>query len=98
MEPIKIKSENVNKKGILVFLKEKVDERKRSKAESEEEINRFNRVSKPTNVILNIIFGLIAAMCIIPFLFVTIISLTSEEYIKANGYSFFPKEWSFRGI
>ena len=94
MEPIKIKSENVNKKGILVFLKEKVDERKRSKAESEEEINRFNRVSKPTNVILNIIFGLIAAMCIIPFLFVTIISLTSEEYIKANGYSFFPKEWS----
>ena len=28
MEPIKIKSENVNKKGILVSLKEKVDERK----------------------------------------------------------------------
>lgn len=94
METIKAKTENDNKKGLLESLKEKLDERKRSKAESEEEISRFNRVSKSTNIILNIIFGLIAAMCIIPFLFVTIISFTSEEYIKANGYSFFPKEWS----
>ena len=93
MESIKVKVEKDNKKSFLVSLKEKLDDRKKSKAESEE-INRFNRVSKPTNFILNIIFGLIAAMCIIPFLFVTIISLTSEEYIRTNGYSFFPKEWS----
>ena len=94
MESIKIKPDNDNKNGILESLKEKLNERKKTKAESQEEINRFNRVSMPTNFILNVIFGLIAAMCIIPFLFVTIISLTSEEYIKANGYSFFPKEWS----
>ena len=79
MESIKIKPDNDNKNGILESLKEKLNERKKTKAESQEEINRFNRVSKPTNFILNVIFGLIAAMCIIPFLFVTIISLTSEE-------------------
>ena len=37
-----------------------------------EEKNKFNSVSKPTNVILNILFASLAAMCIIPFIFVII--------------------------
>ncbi|MEG2295399.1 MAG: carbohydrate ABC transporter permease [Oscillospiraceae bacterium] len=54
----------------------------------------FNRVSKPTDLILNILFGILAAACIIPFIFVVIISFTSEQSLQTNGYSFFPKEWS----
>ena len=94
METIKINPESENKKSFLTSIKEELDERKREKVKSQEEVNRFNRVSKPANFVINLIFTLIAGMCIIPFLFVTIISLTSEEYIRVNGYSFFPKEWS----
>ena len=84
METIKINPESENKKSFLTSIKEKLDERKREKVKSQEEVNRFNRVSKPANFVINLIFTLIAGMCIIPFLFVTIISLTSEEYIKVQ--------------
>lgn len=90
---VKVENEKLNNRYAKV-IKEKFAEKRKAKADFEEETSRFNRVSKPTNVVLNLIFGLIAAMCIIPFLFVAIISLTSEQYIKTNGYSFFPKEWS----
>ena len=60
----------------------------------DEEKNKFNSVSKPTNVILNILFASLAAMCIIPFIFVIIISLTSEQSLQMNGYKFWPEEWS----
>lgn len=56
--------------------------------------SHFNRVGKPTNIILNILFALLAAACIIPFIFVVIISFTSEQSLQMNGYSFFPEEWS----
>lgn len=59
-----------------------------------EKTNKFNCVNKGTNFVLNIIFGLLAAVCIIPFIFVTIISFTSEKYLGSSGYTFFPKELS----
>ena len=58
----------------------------KSKIEVEENSNKFNSISKPTNVILNILFGILAALCIIPFVFVLIISLTSEQSLQMNGY------------
>lgn len=61
---------------------------------SNEEKNRFNSVSKPTNFGLNILFALLAAACIIPFIFVVIISFTSEQALQMNGYKFWPEEWS----
>ncbi|WP_459836444.1 carbohydrate ABC transporter permease [Clostridium carnis] len=68
---------------------------KRNKKEKEvEEVDRFNSISKKTNFGLNILFGALAAMCIIPFIFVLIISLTSEQALQANGYRFIPDEWS----
>lgn len=57
--------------------------------------NKFNRLSKKSQVAINILFGLLAASCIIPFIFVVIISLTSEQSLQQYGYSFWPKEWSF---
>ncbi|MGL5693007.1 MAG: carbohydrate ABC transporter permease [Peptostreptococcaceae bacterium] len=47
-----------------------------------------------TNVIANIILAIFSIACLFPFVFVIIISLTSEQSLIQNGYSIFPKEWS----
>jgi len=57
-------------------------------------VNKFNSISKPTNIAFNIFFGILAALCIIPFIFVVIISFTSEQALQMNGYRFWPEEWS----
>lgn len=54
----------------------------------------LNAVSIPTEIIINIIIGLFCLACIVPFIFVIIIAFTSEESIRAIGYSFFPQSWS----
>lgn len=51
-------------------------------------------VSAPAEVVLHIIVGGFALLCIIPFIFVGIISFSSDESIRAIGYSFLPVEWS----
>ena len=47
-----------------------------------------------TNVIANIILAIFSVACVFPFIFVIIISLTSEQSLLQNGYSIFPEEWS----
>ncbi|MDL2300580.1 carbohydrate ABC transporter permease [Clostridiaceae bacterium OttesenSCG-928-D20] len=56
--------------------------------------DRINAVSLPTEVLFNIILGLFSLFCILPFIFVVIISFTSEASINLKGYSFFPVEWT----
>ena len=56
----------------------------------------LNGFSTGTEIIFHIILGVFALACIIPFLFVVIISFTSEESIRAIGYSFVPQSWSFQ--
>lgn len=53
----------------------------------------MNAVSIPVEVIIHIVMLLFCAACIVPFLFVVIISFTSEESIRAIGYSFIPLSW-----
>ena len=55
---------------------------------------RFNRVTPFSNALYSALFILIAAVCVLPVLFVIIISFTSEQSIGVYGYSFFPKELS----
>ena len=55
---------------------------------------RFNRVTPLSNGLYSLLFILIAAVCVLPVLFVIIISFTSEQSIGVYGYSFFPKELS----
>lgn len=55
---------------------------------------RFNRISPVANFAYSALFILIAAICVLPVVFVIIISFTSEQAIGQYGYSFFPKEWS----
>ncbi|BFH10748.1 carbohydrate ABC transporter permease [Paenibacillus melissococcoides] len=55
----------------------------------------FHNLSRGTNLIFNLIAGLFAFLCVYPFLFVIVISLTNEEALARNGYSIFPEKWSF---
>lgn len=55
---------------------------------------RLNSVSAGTEAVIYLIVGLFCVCCIIPFLFVIIISFSSEASIREIGYSFLPKEWS----
>lgn len=53
----------------------------------------FNAVGIPAEIIINIIMFLFCAACVIPFIFVVIISFTTEESIRQIGYSFIPISW-----
>ena len=44
------------------------------------------------------ISGLIALSCILPFVFVIVISVTDEKSILQNGYSFFPSQFGLDGF
>ncbi|MCG7408089.1 carbohydrate ABC transporter permease [Paenibacillus sp. ACRRX] len=54
-----------------------------------------HHLSPGLNVLFNIIAGGFALLCVFPFIFVIIISLTSEASLNKNGYAFWPEEWSF---
>ncbi|MGG5333204.1 carbohydrate ABC transporter permease [Enterococcus sp. AZ163] len=55
------------------------------------EVRSFN----PTvNLIFNIVIALFAISCVLPFIFVIMISLTQEASLAEMGYRFWPKEFS----
>lgn len=55
---------------------------------------RLNSVSASTEALFHVIIGLFSVACIIPFVFVIIISFSAEESIRTMGYSFTPTAWS----
>ncbi len=61
------------------------------KKQNENTVNRLQRVSLPAEISFHILIGLFSILCIIPFVFVIIISFSSEESIRAIGYSFRPQ-------
>lgn len=63
---------------------------------SEQGIDRFNRISKPTNALFSSVFILIALFSVIPFLLVIVISFTDQSAIRANGYQFIPSKFSLQ--
>lgn len=54
----------------------------------------INAVSRPVEFLFHLIMILFCASCILPFLFVIIISFSSQESIRAIGFSFLPVSWS----
>lgn len=56
--------------------------------------HRLNSVSAGTEAVMNIVLALFSLCCIIPFIFVVIISFSSEESIRTIGYSFWPMAWN----
>lgn len=57
----------------------------------------INRISLPTNIILNVCFIILLIVCLAPLLLVVMISITDEKTILLNGYSFLPEKFSFKG-
>ena len=55
-----------------------------------------NQLSPLANVIVNVIFILLAAACIVPILIVLGISLSTEEAVLRYGYSMIPREFSLQ--
>ncbi len=70
---------------------------RKAKYEEPTGFERFNRVSKPANIVLNIIFILMALACVIPVVLVVAISFSAEESITEYGYRFIPKIFSLEG-
>ncbi|MFC3749645.1 MULTISPECIES: carbohydrate ABC transporter permease [unclassified Paenibacillus] len=54
----------------------------------------FHQLSKPMNVLFNLIAGIFAFLCVFPFLFVVIISFTDEGALARDGYRLIPSKWS----
>ncbi len=54
----------------------------------------LNSVSAGTEALMNVILAAFSLCCIIPFIFVVIISFSSEDSIRTIGYSFWPMAWS----
>lgn len=72
--------------------KESKLEKKIQKIEAEQ--CKYNKVKKPTSVVFNIILSALSLFCVIPFIFVMIISFTDEKILAVNGYQFFPEKLS----
>lgn len=68
--------------------------RQHKKRISSVEIRSFGTKS---NLFFNILLAVFAFSCLLPLIFIVIISLTSEKSLVTNGYQFFPKHWSFAG-
>ncbi len=54
----------------------------------------LNQIKTSTNIVFNIVFLILAVMCVIPLLFVFSISITDEEAIRQNGYQLIPQALS----
>lgn len=57
----------------------------------------FLDIKPGTNFLFNIICILFSLMAIVPFIFVVIISFTSQASLVKYGYQFIPHEWSLEG-
>ncbi len=64
------------------------------KKENEESNSKLNRISRKVNFLFNIVFIILSLMCILPVVFVFMISITSESSLAKYGYQFIPKEFS----
>ncbi|MBQ8161110.1 MAG: carbohydrate ABC transporter permease [Clostridia bacterium] len=57
---------------------------------------QMNRFGPGAQALFHIVLGLFSLLCILPFIFVVIISFSSEDSIRAIGYSFHPLSWSLQ--
>lgn len=58
---------------------------------------QVDRFGKKTNFIFSILMSIVGFLGVFPFIFIIIVSLTSENSIIQNGYKLFPSEWSIEG-
>ncbi len=64
------------------------------KRKEENSVSNLNMISKKTDISFNIIFIVLALICIVPVIFIFMISLSSEQSIQTNGYRMIPEAFS----
>lgn len=67
---------------------------KSKRPEHASSVMKYTRVKPLTNAAISTLFIILGLICLLPAVFVTIISFTSEASISAQGYSFLPQSWS----
>ena len=61
------------------------------------EYNRLTAAGPLAQAMIHAVFLLFCTACVLPFLFVVIISFTADASLAEKGYSFFPSAWSLEG-
>ena len=69
-------------------------EEKRIEREEAEAGFRLNQIKPATNAIFNVMFAILSFICIFPFVYVLMISISSEESIRHVGYALIPESFS----
>lgn len=67
---------------------------KRIEREEAEAGFRLNKIKPVTNGLFNALFAVLSFICIFPFFFVLMISISSETSLRTNGYALIPSEFS----
>ncbi len=78
-------------------ISEKKQLRKAQKALDKQEAqaaSRLNRIKPVTNALFNVLFALLSFVCLFPVFYVVMISISSEESIRLNGYALWPEKFS----
>ena len=67
---------------------------KRIEREEAEAGFRLNKIKPVTNGLFNAMFAVLSFVCIFPFFFVLMLSISSEQSLRTNGYALIPAEFS----
>lgn len=67
---------------------------KRIEREEAEAGFRLNKIKPVTNGLFNALFAVLSFVCIFPFFFVLMLSISSETSLRTNGYALIPSEFS----
>ena len=67
---------------------------KRIEREEAEAGFRLNKIKPVTNGLFNAMFAVLSFVCIFPFFFVLMLSISSETSLRTNGYALIPSEFS----
>lgn len=70
---------------------------KKVKAVSGDTLSRLNRIHPTTNFLFNLMFLILALACFLPIIFILVISLTSNDVIRKEGYQLFVTARTFSG-
>lgn len=75
----------------------KVSNRKSSKIKYQTGLEKFNRISRGTDIIFNLIFIVLMIVSVLPVVFIVMISISAESSINQFGYQLIPAELSAEG-
>lgn len=87
----------MTQKEYVMSIKDKWLERKQKRLiekREEAETNKLNRIKRGTNILFNVVFILASLACILPVIFVFMISISSEKSLSLYGYRFIPEIFS----